>query len=68
MTVLEYLNNPRTPRDPQHLYVRTPMGPRKVLQVLQGRHAYVVIFLTEDSGTPVHLDVRGTTELLDSPL
>ena len=68
MNVITYLSTIRTPQDPPHLYVRTPMGPRKVLQVLQGRLGYKVIFLAADTGEAVHIDVLGTTELLDSPL
>ena len=65
MTVLEYLS---TPQDSLHLYVHTPLGMRKVLQVLQWRLGYRVVYLAENTGTPIHMDVQGTTELLDNPL
>jgi len=67
MTVIEYLTTRRTPQDPPHLYVRTPSGPRKVLQVQQGRMGYRVVYLA-DMGETIRMDVFGSTELLDSPL
>ena len=68
MNVLTYLSTPRTPQDPPHLYVRTPLGRRKVLQVNQWRFGYRVVYLAENPDTPIHMDVQGSTELFDSPL
>ena len=66
MTVLEFLSAPRTSQPPR-LYIRTPRGPRKVLQVYQWRLGYSVVYLAEDTGTPIHDDVLGSTELLVNP-
>lgn len=65
MTVIKYLTTRPTPSDPLHLYIRTETGSRKVLQVIQGRMGYQVVYLGED-GSTVRIDVSGITELLES--
>ncbi len=65
MTVFEYLDTPRTPQDPPHLYVQTPMGRRLVLQVNQWRYGFRVVYLAQDTNESIHMDVLGNTELLE---
>ena len=69
MTVLEYLTHPRSKNDPQHLYIDTPSGPRKVLQIVflaDSAVGFKVTFATTDGSTSF-LHTGANTELLGNP-